>query len=117
MAVVRADTPQHRVVAVSETRSERDDEDVAADDPRLSSEHRTTSVADRLDPGRGANVVGEEDADAGRRHTQHGSVARDAPQEPGMGPGRLGEDQGTEQGEEEKGPNGQRFKKTSRARC
>jgi hypothetical protein len=34
-----------------------------------------------------------------------------------MGPGRLGEDQGTEQGEEEKGPNGQRFKKTSRARC
>jgi hypothetical protein len=34
-----------------------------------------------------------------------------------MSPGRLRESQGTEQGEEEKGPNHQRFKKASGARC
>jgi len=117
VAVVRADPPQHRVVAVAETASKRYDERTAADDAWLSGEHRAASVADRPNPRSRMNVVVEEDTYPRWCGPEHGAVPGNGPQEPGMGPGGLGEGQGTEQGEEKKGPNGQRFKKTSRARC
>ncbi len=96
VAVVRADAPQHRVVAVSETASKRYDERTAAEDARLSGEHRATSVADRPDPRSGTNVVVEEDTYPRWCGPEHGAVPGNGPQEPGMGPGRLGEGQGTE---------------------
>ena len=63
------------------------------------------------------NVVVEEDTYPRWCGPEHGAVPGNGPQEPGMGPGRLREGQGTEQGDEEKGSNRQRFKKTSRGRC
>ena len=118
VTVVGEDAPQHRVVAAVETGPQRDDEHSAAHDARLPGKHRPAAVADRLDPGREADVVVEGHADPGGSAPEHGPVARDGPEEPGMGPGCLREGEDREQDEEGKGdPEGQRFKKASGAHC
>ena len=117
VAVVGEDAPQHRVVAFGETGPERDDENTAvADDARLSAEYGTAAVANRLDPGRGANAVVEDDADRRGRALEDGPVSRDRPDERGMGRGRLRKGQGNEEDEEDRA-DGQCFKKASGPRC
>ena len=99
VAVVGQSAPEHRVVAVAEPATKRDDERPASDDARLPGKYRAAAVADRFHTGAGADGVVENEPDGGRSFRDDSFVRRNGADQPRVRPRRRRKGERTEHGE------------------